>query len=89
MKNVILLLPAITGCDTTSSIYGKGKKTAWTILSKSEHIRFQVCAFDIGTANPDEVATNSAEFVMQLNGGIGCDSLDKLRFFSLNRSVAR
>ena len=26
---------------------------------------------------------------MQLYGGIDCDSLDKLRFFSLNRSVAR
>ena len=26
-KNVILFLHAITGCDTTSSMYGKGKKT--------------------------------------------------------------
>ena len=35
MKNVILFQLAITGCDTTSSMYGKGKKTAWTILSQS------------------------------------------------------
>ena len=89
MKNVVLFLHAITGCDATSSRYGKGKKTTWTILSKSEHTRFQVCVFNIETANPDEVATSSEEFIMQLYGGIGCDSLDKLRFLSLNRFIAR
>ena len=89
MKNVILFLHAITGCDTMSSMYGKGKKTAWKILSKIEQLWTQVCAFNIETANPDEVASSSEEFIKQLYGGIDCDSLDKLRFFSLNRSVAR
>ena len=70
-------------------MYGKGKKTAWKILSKGEQLRSQVCAFNIETANPDEVATSSEEFIMQLYGGIACDSLDKLRLFSLNLSVAR
>ena len=59
MKNVILFLHAITGCDTTSSMYGKGKKTARKILSKSEQLRSQVCALNTETANPDEVATSS------------------------------
>lgn len=45
MQHVMLFLHALTGCDATSSIFGKGKLNAYKILSTSKELHTKALLF--------------------------------------------
>lgn len=51
MKKVILVFHALSGCDTTSSLYGKGKKILWKIFEKMSFFKKNAVHFT------DQIAT--------------------------------
>lgn len=79
----LLFLHAMTGCDTTSRLYGVGKATA---LKKFENVpcfREQANTFSCHSAVSDVVAAGEKALVALFGGkpGVGLDSLRYQRYF--------
>lgn len=64
LRQHLLFLHAVTGCDTTSALYGKGKRKSFDILKKSQDICDTVSVFDNGEASKDEVAKAGEAFLL-------------------------
>lgn len=89
MKDVILFLHASTGCDTTSALYKKGKRTAWKLLSTSEDLRNKVKIFNMPGAIRSDLEAAGENFLLHLYGDRRCKTLNELRYFTLHKKVAR
>ena len=76
--NIMLAIYCITGCDTVSSFYGHGKKTAYRIMMQKAD-DFQALA-GLGTKLDisRQAMTACTAFVATLYGKPNCNSLDKL-----------
>ena len=76
--SILLSAYCLTGCDTTSSFHGHGKKSSFRLLMKNAE-NFQVLAtLGSGTLS-DEQEKVCMEFVGSLYGKSRCQSLNKLR----------
>lgn len=74
-KEYILFAHAFAGCDTTSAIFGKGKKAIIKLLEKNEDLRTtakEFCNFDVSTKNLEEAAK---KIILKLYG-INDDDMD-------------
>ena len=75
----ILLIHAISGCDTVSAVYGVGKKKALAVLESGDWDVLDV--FLKTNPNHDEVARAGEMFLIKLYGRKHtCKTLDKLRY---------
>ena len=79
IKDHLLFLHAWTGCDTTSSIYGKGKGSSVNILRKSESLKSISDLMTNVWSDHDEVGSASVDAFKILYGGKITDTLTKLR----------
>lgn len=77
----LLFLHAFTGCDSTSRVFGIGKRTAFQKLAKGEST-IKTCAktFIVPNQPRDTVVENGTNAMVELFGGNSCDSLAKLRY---------
>ncbi|WAR29538.1 hypothetical protein MAR_003106, partial [Mya arenaria] len=77
--NVMLSVYCLTGCDTTSSFYGKGKKKAFKLLMQSSS-KYQPLS-DMGEDASLTPLQKSAcvTFVADLYGSSGCSTLNSIR----------
>ena len=65
---------SITGCDTVSSLYGKGKKTAWTVLQQKPDVTWALKALsDAPTEVTADVICTIEEFVVAMYDLDGSD----------------
>lgn len=79
-QNHILFLHAITGCDTTSALFRRGKTTVLKLFEKQDLVN---CAevFKESTSTPQAVITNGIRFLLSVYGApkkVTC--LDKFRY---------
>lgn len=79
MIDNLMAFHAISGCDTTSQLTGKGKKTCWKDFEKNAglgHLQ------ELGDSVPcSENAMKGAEkYVCNLYGHGNCESVDQVRF---------
>lgn len=94
IKNYILLAHSFSGCDTTSAIYGKGKKQLFKLLETETDLATHVHTFHKPDANHIEVKKAGECILLFLYGSKdGKLTLNQLRFNlfqkSLKKSVAR
>ncbi|CAH1106595.1 unnamed protein product [Psylliodes chrysocephalus] len=78
---IILISHALTGCDNTSSLFGKSKSAAYRRFWKSE--QFSICATLFGSenANRNELTDNGTEALVSLYGGNpNTETLNLLRY---------
>lgn len=68
MKCHILVAHAITGCDTVSALYNKGKKKIVSILSKSSADLSFLDAFQKNGVSCDEIAETGEKLLLLLYG---------------------
>jgi hypothetical protein len=69
-------LPAfhsITGCDTVSSLFGKGKKTAWTVWQQNPDVTWALRALSSSPRVVTDEIFSIQEFVVKLYDLAGCD----------------
>ena len=86
----ILFIHAVTGCDTTSALYGQGKVKAFKLALKKEPTLLSCMdAFASTASNHDDVATAGEQFLLKLYGAEQFATLDKYRHVAYKRSVAR
>ena len=71
---------SLTGCDTVSSLYGKGKKTAWTIWQQKPEVTPALKTLSATPGNVTEsLFSTIQEFVVKMYDLDGSD-VDSARF---------
>ena len=72
----LLFLHAFTGCDSTSRIYGVGKKSVFRKLLKGDHV-LQSCAnaFTLPGKNPADIVILGSQAMAVIFGGNSTNSL--------------
>lgn len=81
MKDVLLILHAFTGYDTTSAIRGKGKSfKAFNVLQQDNSLRNIVAVFNESTSTHEPISKAGEAFMCVLFGGNWNDNLDLLRY---------
>ena len=89
LKDSFLFFHAVTGCDTTSAIFNKGKQSAFKILQKDQELSKAVTAFNNSDLDPKTIIEVGERFLVRLYGGKNNVSLDELRYNLYNKTVAR
>lgn len=84
----LLFVHAFTGCDTTSRIFGVGKKLAFQKLVKGEHL-MQSCAnaFTSPSQTSDVIENLGIKMMAIMYGGKYTDSLESLRCNIFSKKV--
>jgi len=85
----LLFVHAITGCDTTSRLFGVGKGTPTLRKLKTENI-FHAAAevFSKRTATLEEVVSAGEQVIISMYKGNRNDTLDELRYKRFTEKVA-
>lgn len=68
LKNIILFAHAFTGCDTTSAIYGKGKKRLLDIINKNAQLMQYVEVFYNPDASLEDIKVAGEQIMLALYG---------------------
>ncbi|KAE8740307.1 hypothetical protein FOCC_FOCC014181 [Frankliniella occidentalis] len=89
MKGYVLFAHAISGCDTTSAAYNKGKKTAWKALDEDVEMRQVVNIFNNAASSREAVIEAGENFMLKLYNGSKSNSLDDLRCHMFARALTR
>ena len=84
----LLFLHAFTGCDSTSRVYGLGKKLVFQKLIKGDPV-LQTCAnaFTLPGNNHNNIENLGCQAMVVMFGGKGTCSLDALRYDILSKKV--
>ena len=81
---ILMPIYCLTGCDTTSSFFSHGKRTAFNLLQKAD--QFQgLSALGTGPPKKEEICA-CVHFVGALYGKASCPSIDMLRCELATRS---
>ena len=71
--NALIGFNAFTGCDSVSTFVGKGKKTAFSLLSKLDHLCETMKNLGDSPEASDDLFKGCEKFVCTLYGGKGFD----------------
>lgn len=89
MKEYILFIHAFTGCDTTSSLRGKGKSLPFAKLKRDEALKNKVAIFNDKSSSPQKVAEAGEAFMCVIYGGKPSERINKLRYKLYLKTVAK
>ena len=89
MSAYILFYHAMTGCDTTSAPFRKGKRLNFAKFSKNNDLRKRVDVFNNSESSPDDVASAGEAFLMSMYESSSGATLDEMRYTSYKRHVAK
>lgn len=88
-KGCILLLHAISGCDTTSNIFGFGKNKLCQLFRKDPSLLEQAEKFSDPAASCQEISAAGEKILVSLYGGSREQSLNSLRYCKLKTSTTK
>ena len=89
MTGSLLFLHAITGCDTTSAVHCKGKRVPYKKLQQNPAIHLIMQIFYDPEASADDIAVAGEAFLLVMYGEKPEGSLDKQRYFTYLRTIAK
>ncbi|CAG2214623.1 unnamed protein product [Mytilus edulis] len=78
--NCLPFVHAILGCDTTSRVYGIGKRLAPKKVMNNDHFKEQAVVFMSENKSKEEVIKAGEEALVCFFGGLPYEGLDILRF---------
>ena len=85
----LLFVHAYSGCDSTSRIFGIGKKSAFRKLVKSDPVmKSCVSAFTLQNKSQEEISDLGKDLMVDLFGGKSNDTLSSLRHAIFTKRVA-
>uniref|UniRef100_A0A1Y1KNT3 Uncharacterized protein n=1 Tax=Photinus pyralis TaxID=7054 RepID=A0A1Y1KNT3_PHOPY len=85
----ILFAHAVSGCDTTSAFYKKGKTSALTTLQKDETLSQSILIFNDVKAPMNELLKQGEAFILKWYGAKKCKTLDNYRYIKYNQGVGK
>ena len=74
------MIHAITGCDTTSRLFGVGKGVAFKKLSKTTIVTAALEEFLKPGNSQENIIASGEQIIANLYGGVPHEGLDLLRF---------
>ena len=84
----ILFLHAITGCDTTSAIFKRGKIAVFKLFEKRNDLIDCAEVFTKIDSSPHDIVTNGIRFLLAMYGAPKkIDSIDKYRYLRFVKSA--
>lgn len=91
VKEHILFLHAMSGCDTTSALFNQGKTKLLKTLEKNPSLGTIIAIFKDSTASQESVATAGERFLVQLYGFIGktAPTLNHQRYICFTKAAFR
>ena len=78
VKEHLLLIHAMTGCDTTSAPFGKGKKSFLNLLLKSKYLQERSAIMSDIWEEKQEIGDTSIKAFIMIYGGNKEDTLASL-----------
>lgn len=85
---ILPFLHAITGCDTTSRLFGIGKPVALKkLMASTEYLKDYIEVFLQRTLSPDDVTKAGEEVIVWLYGGMPKEKLNMLRFRKFSTKI--
>ena len=87
--DIILPMHALSGSDTTSAIYGKGKKTIYKIVMSNPEVQEQLRVFNKEDATHDEIGKAGEKVMISFYHGIKGETLNEKRYHGFKRSVTK
>jgi len=78
----LLVIHAISGCDSTSRLFGHGKVSIFKKLSKARDIQLLIDTLESSNASHEEIRFAGCELLVFLYGGNDIDSLNHLLYSS-------
>ena len=85
----LMVLHAITGCDTVSAPFRQGKRKAFNLLHKKQDYGL-LKNFNSAGSTHQEVQKAGESFLLKIYGASNkCTSLDKLRYIAYKKSIRR
>ena len=88
-KEHLLVAHAITGCDTTSSLYGLGKKRIITLLNSDKYECSSLEVFKKDNSSHDQIKSAGEQLMLKLYGATKSNTLDKYRHVLYKQKVSR
>jgi hypothetical protein len=76
----ILVVHALGGCDTTSSVYGHGKGTIFKVINDRESLHGFSMTLQSSLASPEQVCKAGIDLLLALYGGKVGETLSDLRY---------
>ena len=77
----LMVLHAITGCDTVSALYRQGKRKAFNLVHKKKE--YDLLDTFINAASTHQQVQQAGEsFLLKLYGASSCESLDQFRYIA-------
>lgn len=90
LKSSILFFHAMSGCDTTSALYGKGKKKSLEVFKSCDYLSDIPQVFNDPLSSQDDVTRAGERFILALYGAPSNETcLNKYRFICFNKLVSR
>lgn len=86
MLDILLPLHALSGTDTTSAPFRKGKTKAYQAALRSSALRTQMCIFNDPSATTKEIVEAGEKFLLEIYPGTG-KTLDERRYFLYKKAV--
>ena len=87
-KKHILFLHAITGCDTTSAIFGKGKNRVMKLFEKRPDLHQAAQVFQQENCPPETIYNNGILFLLAIYGAPKTKkSIDNYRYLQSGKST--
>ena len=88
-KDIMLFLHAVTVCDTTSALYGQGKKKAFKLLKENTDLAKDVSIFNNPNVTQKDLIAVGEKFLLHLYGISDFPSLDASRYYAYMRAVVK
>ena len=88
-KQNLLFAHSVTGCDTTSALFGLGKKKAIDFLDQYNNEN-SLDVFISGSPRKETISNVGEKFILKLYGAQkGVEKLDKHRYIAYNKTIRR
>ncbi|KAK3894781.1 hypothetical protein Pcinc_001503 [Petrolisthes cinctipes] len=84
----LMVLHAITGCDTVSALYRQGKRKAFSLVHKNKEYDL-LNIFINAESTHQQVQEAGESFLLKLYGASSCASLDEFRYIAYNKAVSK
>ena len=84
----LLFVHAISGCDTTSAVYGLGKAAFLKKAMKSASFREEAKKFRTSHCTKDTIEPAGEKVLVEVYGGRESDTLNKLRHVKYNQKLS-
>ena len=84
----LLFVHALSGCDTTSRLYGMGKPKALKKAASSEYLRQQAAVFKSASSQQSDIIRVGENALVCLYRGQAGETLDMLRFQLFHQKVS-